>query len=497
MASWIRFLFNPIQGYHPVTTFNYNEEKMKRLIFSILCLSGTKISFADIRLPSVIGNNMVLQQQSSAKLWGWSAPAEKIYITTSWNNKTDSVTATRDADWQMIIQTPPAGGPYSITFRGNNQIVLDNVLIGEVWVCSGQSNMEMNEGWGLKDVKAELPSCYNRNIRFFYIPKTTSDYPQDDCKGAWEICDSNTVKNFSAAGYFFGKKLNKDLNVPVGLINSNWGGTAAEVWTPAEVVDQNDSLKAAAAKLTPAPWWPYKPGVAFNAMISPITHYSIAGAIWYQGESNTGTASTYSSLFTSMIDAWRKKWDKEFPFYYVQIAPFHYGNKNIGALLQEAQTKSMQHQNVGMVVITDLVDDTSNIHPQDKHDVGYRLANWALAETYHKEGIVYKSPVFKAMDVQKGKAIISFENPGSGLQSKGGTITELYIAGSDKIFYPANAKIIHDQLTVWSKSVPRPVAVRYAFGNTAIGNLLSKDGLPVTAFRTDSWDVDTTEIAKK
>jgi len=201
------------------------------------------ISSADIRLPSVLGNNMVLQQQSTVKLWGWSSPAEKIFITTSWNNKTDSVVATRDANWQIAIQTPAAGGPYSITFRGSNQIILENVLIGEVWVCSGQSNMEMNGGWGLKDIKAALPTSYNKNIRFFYIPKTTSDYPQDDCKGSWEICDSNTVKAFSAAGYFFGKKLNKDLNVPIGLINSNWGGTAAEVWTPAEVVYNNDSLK--------------------------------------------------------------------------------------------------------------------------------------------------------------------------------------------------------------------------------------------------------------
>lgn len=467
---------------------------MKKLIFSILSLLCAMVSAANIRLPSVLGNNMVLQQQSAVRLWGWSAPAEKVFITTSWDNKTDSVVGTRDASWQITVQTPPAGGPYTITFKGNNQIVLQNVLIGEVWVCSGQSNMEMNGQWGMKDIKAELPSCYNKNIRFFYIPKTTSDYPQDDCQGTWEICDSNTVKAFSAAGYFFGKKLNKDLQVPVGLINSNWGGTAAEVWTPAEVVYDNDSLKTAAAKLVPAQWWPYKPGVAFNAMISPITNYSIAGVIWYQGESNTNTASTYTRLFTAMIDAWRKKWDKDFPFYYVQIAPYNYGNKNIGALLQEAQTKGMQHPRVGMVVTTDLVDDVNNIHPQDKHDVGYRLADWALGDTYHKQGIIYKSPVFKAMQVQDGKAIISFENVKSDLLSKSGTVTELYIAGADKVFYPAKAKIDHNKLIAWSKKVPTPLAVRYAFGNIAIGNLFSKEGLPVTAFRTDGWEVDTSTV---
>jgi sialate O-acetylesterase len=229
-------------------------------------------------------------------------------------------------------------------------------------------------------------------------------------------------------------------------------------------------------------------------MISPLTNFSIAGVIWYQGESNTSTASTYSRLFTSMIGAWRKQWNKEFPFYYVQIAPYHYGNKNIGALLQEAQTRSMQYPNVGMVVITDLVDDVNNIHPKNKHEVGYRLASWALAETYHRPGIVYKSPVFKEMNVQNGKAIISFENVNSSLEAKGSEISELDIAGSDKVFYPAKAKIDRDKLIVWSKSVPQPVAVRYAFGNTAIGNLFSKEGLPVTPFRTDGWAVDTSEV---
>ena len=211
---------------------------MKKIIaFATLFYLIAFTSHANIRLPAVLGSNMVLQQQSKVKLWGWADPAEMIYVTTSWNNKTDSVKTTRDANWQLIAETPAAGGPYTVTFKGHNTITLDNVLIGEVWICSGQSNMEMNEQWGLPDVKAELPTATaNKNIRFFYIPKTTSSTPQDDCKASWTVCDSNTLKAFSAVGFFFAKKLNTGLNVAIGLINANWGGTPAEVWTPADLV---------------------------------------------------------------------------------------------------------------------------------------------------------------------------------------------------------------------------------------------------------------------
>ncbi len=467
---------------------------MKKIACAIVCFMSLIAAFGNIRLPSVISSNMVLQQQSAVKLWGWAAPAEKIFITTSWNNKTDSVVTTGDANWLTTIQTPAAGGPYTITLKGNNQVVLENVLIGEVWVCSGQSNMQMSEGWGLPDVKAELPNSYNKNIRFFQVPDVTSAYPQDDCVAQWTTCDSNTLKSFSAVGYFFGKKLNTDLNVPIGLINSSWGGTPAETWTPQEMVSADTMLANAATKIEPAGWWPHKPGLAYNAMIAPLTNYSIAGAIWYQGESNTGTASTYTKLLTTMIDGWRKQWNKDFPFYLVQIAPFKYGNKNIAALLQEAQTGVMKHSNVGMAVITDLVDDTNDIHPRNKHDVGLRLANWALAKTYNKKDITYKSAFYSNIDVQKGKAVITFDEGEAGLHSKDKKVKEIYIAGEDKIFYPAEAKIDDNTLIVWSKNVKQPVAVRYAFGNTAIGSLFGKGGLPVAPFRTDKWDVDTSDI---
>lgn len=460
-------------------------KKWSSLFF--ICL--TLVCHANIRLPAVISSNMVLQQQSNVKLWGWCGPGEKIVVTTSWNNKTDTAVGTRDAKWQIGIQTPAAGGPYTITLKGSNTIVLENILIGEVWVCSGQSNMEWSYYNKLKDIADELPTCYNTNIRFFHIPKTTAEYPQDDCAAQWAICDSNTLKSFSAVGYFFGKKLNKDLNVPIGLINTSWGGTPAEVWTPEESVNNDAELKSAAAKQEPKNWWPYLPGATYNAMIAPITKYGIAGSIWYQGESNTGTAATYSKLLTTMIDSWRKAWNKDFPFYFVQIAPFKYGNNYIGALLREQQTKAMAHPNTGMVVISDLVADTANIHPTNKHDVGARLANWALHDTYKKEGFAFKSPLYKNMEVKKGKAYIEFDNAPNGLMAKDKIITELYVAGSDQQFYPAEAKIEKDKLVVWSKQVKEPVAVRYAFSNTGIGNLYNKEELPVCPFRTDSWDV--------
>jgi sialate O-acetylesterase len=447
-------------------------------------------SDAAISLPAVIGSNMVLQQQSTVKLWGWAGPLEKIVITTSWNNKSDTLKATHDANWQTTVQTPAAGGPYTITIWGSNTpqpIVLENVMIGEVWVCSGQSNMEWNYYNKLADIKEELPTCYNNNIRFFHIPKTTSTSPQDDCAAKWTICDSNTLKFFSAVGYFFGKNLNKNLNVPIGLINASWGGTPAEVWTPEAQVNNDAELRTAAAKQKATSSWPVAPGYTYNAMINPITNYNIAGTIWYQGESNTETAASYGKLFTTMIDSWRKAWNKDFPFYYVEIAPYKYGSPLIGSLLREQQTQVMAHPHTGMVVITDLVADTNNIHPTNKHDVGARLANWALADTYKKEGITYKSPLYKSMEVKKGKVYISFDNAPAGLKSTGKTITEVYVAGNDKQFHPAEAKIEGSQLVVWSKDVKEPVAVRYAFTNTAVGNLFGKEGLPVNPFRTDNW----------
>jgi sialate O-acetylesterase len=466
--------------------------KITILLFSLLAITGAR---ADIRLPNIVSSNMVLQQNSSMKLWGWGNTPEKVVVTTSWDNRKDSTKVDGNGKWQVNIQTPAAGGPYTITIKGTNTIILQNVLIGEVWICSGQSNMEMNYNWGLPQMKEDFPTAANPNIRLFTIPKSTAKTVQERGEGVWETTDSNTIKAFSAAAYYFGRKLNKNLNVPIGLIHASWGGTPAEVWTPAEAVISDPVLNEAASKLTPSNGWPILPAYTYNAMLAPITNFPVAGAIWYQGESNTGTASTYEALFSTMINSWRKAWNKEFPFYFVQIAPYHYGNNNIAALLREAQTKTLSVPQTGMVVITDIAGDTMNIHPKDKREVGYRLANLALAETYGHKNAVVKSPSFTSFKTDKEKLIVSFENTGTGLVSKGKTVVGFYVAGADKQFYPAMAKIKDGQhIELEAKEVKEPVAARYAFSNTAAGNVFSKEGLPLNPFRTDDWTVDTSSI---
>lgn len=460
---------------------------MRKLSMLSLLLSMVLCSNANIRLPNVLSDNMVLQQQSQVRLWGWCEPGERIGIVCSWDQRTDSVKGTRDGNWNLSVSTPKAGGPYTISIKGQNTIVLNNILIGEVWVCSGQSNMEMCETWGLPDVKEELPVCYNNNIRFFHVPRTTSAAPQDNCPGSWSNCDSVTLKQFSAVGYFFGKRLNKALHVPIGLIEVAWGGTNAEDWTPASLIEGDELLKAAEAKEKPADGWPYKSGSCYNGMIAPIVNFAVAGALWYQGESNTVAPSTYERLLTTMIASWRQAWGLPLPFYLVQIAPFKYGVPYEGAAVREQEARVTRVQNTGMVVISDLVTDTADIHPKNKHDVGFRLANWALADTYHQQGITYKNPAFQSMEIKGDKVVITCSDAPTGLSVRGKTAEQLLIAGDDKVFWPAQARIEGDKLIVSATAVKKPVAVRYQFDNSGIGNIFGKEGLPLAPFRTDNW----------
>jgi len=457
---------------------------MITLCFVSLC------TLANIRLPNIISDNMVLQRESTVTLWGWAAAKEKIVITTSWNNESDTIVTSGLANWRRTINTPAAGGPYTITFKGMNTIVLQNVMIGEVWVCSGQSNM----AFGNKQLMDELPNSANSNIRLFNMPHTISSYPQDNAPGEWKECSPEGLKGFSAVAYFFGKKLQADLHVPVAIINSSWGGTTAETWTPAEEINNNEILNKAAAGQKPNIWWPTNPGCIYNAMIYPLANFSISGVIWYQGESNVSRADTYSALLTTMITSWRNLWGKNFPFYYVQIAPYKYGSKNVGALLREQQVKTLAVPNTGMITITDLVDDVKNIHPQNKRDVGIRLANYALAETYGQSITAHKNPMFKKMELDNNKAVLYFDNAPDGLMTKDGKeATEFYIAGDDKNFLPAKVKIKKDRILVSNNQIQKPVAVRFSFSNTAMSNIFSKEGLPVCPFRTDDWTVDTSK----
>ena len=469
---------------------------MRKLCMLSLLFSLALCCNANVRLPNILSDNMVLQQNAKVTLWGWCEAGERIAVVTSWDQKTDSLVGTRDGNWKVAISTPKAGGPYTISIKGENSIVLNNILIGEVWVCSGQSNMEMCEAWGLHnpkaglpDIRAELPNCFNSNIRFFHVPRTTSASPQDNCLGNWTNCDSATLKQFSAVAYFFGKKLNSALHVPIGLVEVAWGGTNAEDWTPAALIEGDEQLKAAEAKQQPKDGWPYRSGSCYNGMIAPIVNFAVAGALWYQGEGNTIAPLTYERLLSTMIASWRQAWALPLPFYLVQIAPYKYGVQYQGAAVREQESRVTRVQNTGMVVISDLVSDTADIHPKDKHDVGLRLANWALADTYHQQGITYKNPAFQNMEIKGDKVIITCSDAPTGLMLKGKAAEELLIAGDDKIFWPAQGHIEGNKIIVSAAAVKKPVAVRYQFDNSGIGNIVGKEGLPLAPFRTDDWSL--------
>ncbi|MDR6338302.1 sialate O-acetylesterase [Filimonas zeae] len=469
---------------------------MKRILLCLMAGMLANTLYAEVRLPALISSNMVLQQQSNAHLWGWANPTDKVYVTTSWNNRKDSAIASRDAKWSIAIPTPVAGGPYTITIQAGNTIELQNIMIGEVWVCSGQSNMEMSASWGpdaLPEINAELPTAANSKIRFFQSPRATAAYPQDNITGSWKECDEATLKNFSATGYFFGKMLHQKLNVPVGLINVSWGGTSADVWTPAELVQNNPDLDAANKRLQQHPWWPVTPGACYNAMIAPLLQMDIAGVIWYQGEGNVDARGDYHQLFATMINSWRRAWNKQFPFYYVQIAPFNYGGKEAAALLREQQAATLSLPGVGMVVTTDLVDTVTDIHPKQKRAVGNRLAALALTEVYHQQAGNCYSPVFSKAAVVKDKLMVYFSHAENGLVIKGGAAKECYIAGADRRFVRATVKAEDDHLIVSAPGVPHPVAFRFGFSNAAVGNIFNAEGLPVVPFRTDNWNNAITE----
>ena len=465
--------------------------KKELLLFLGSCIIYSSV-FSNVRLPAAIASNMVLQQQSSVNIWGWADPGEKIYVTTSWNNVTDSVTGTFNATFKIKINTPPAGGPYTINIRGWNTIKLENVLIGEVWICSGQSNME----WSNNDqIKQEMPNSINKNIRFFHIPRATSQYPQENVQAKWEVCGPESLNGFSAVGYFFGKKLQQQLNVPIGLIESAWGGTPAEVWTPSDVIFGDPVMKDAASQLKETVWGPYVPGYIYNAMVAPVVSYGIGGVIWYQGEANTSIGSTYAWTLTNMIAAWRKVFDRNFPFYYVQIAPYNYDWSFEGAVVMEQQAKLKKVPNTGMIVITDLVDNINDIHPRNKLDVGLRLANLALVDNYKQNLPGARSPEFKSMEVNKNKVTLLFENAPNGFMVKGsGKPSEFYLSGADMVFLPADVKFEKDRIILSSKQVANPIAVRFSFSNTGMSNVFSKEGLPLTPFRTDDWPLEKIKV---
>ncbi len=656
---------------------------MKKNLFSIMFLLIAVSLSAHIQLPLIFTDNMVLQQQSEAPIWGKATPNHKVEITTSWNSETYRTTAGPDGSWIVKVQTPVAGGPYAITFSDGKKLVLNNVMIGEVWICSGQSNMEMPlAGWGqVLNYEQEIANANYPDIRLLQVDRVTSNRPEYDLKvstGGWQVCSPATIAGFSSTGYFFGRNLHQNMkNVPVGLINTSWGGTIAEAWTSGETLKNMPDFRDAVQRIEtksneeilqlyrqefkewntrmidadkgivdnrvvwaesafsdsgwqemqlpgfweekgladfdgvawfrktvdiPSEWngkelllnigavddneityfngveigktdgwnvirtykvpanlvksgkavitvrvadtggnggfhgdkesmritlsaglsgnssfieiagnWKYKttvdfkksgkapqspennpnrPTVLFNAMIHPIVPYAIKGAIWYQGESNADRAYQYRELFPLMIRDWRKQWNSNFPFYFVQLANFMDVQNEPGesdwAELREAQLQTLHLDHTGMAVTID-IGDARDIHPKDKQGVGNRLALAARALTYDQK-ITYSGPLYRLYTLEGNKIRIAFDHTDGGLKTKDNQpLKGFAIAGPDHRFYWADAVIEGNEIVVSSSKVLFPVAVRYAWGNNPICNLYNGAGLPASPFRTDDW----------
>jgi len=460
--------------------------KMKNKIYFFVIIFGffAHTLSATIVLSNIFKDHMVLQRNSDVIIWGWGDLNEEVVVITSWNNKEYNTKTLLTSKWQLQIETPEAGGPFMIQFRGkSNEIILEDILIGEVWLCSGQSNMEWSADNGIDNADEEIKNANYPNIRFFTVQKRTSETHQDQVYGKWEACTPKTMRYFSATGYFFARKLLETMDIPIGIIDTGWGATSAEVWTPSSVFDSNDYLDKQTAKIKENIWAPNQPSILYNGMINPIKKFKIAGTLWYQGESNEANAESYQELFSSMISSWRESWGYDFPFYYVQIAPFKYGTAENGVVVRNEQRKTLNVPNTGMVVVSDIctIDD---IHPTNKQDVGLRLANLALKYHYQIIDDMVNGPLFKEIKILDKKVEVVFEYS-KGLYTSGKKLEHFELAGEDGLFYPAKARIKNDKVVLTSAAVKEPKRVRYAWSNTTLANLFNSFGLPASSFISD------------
>ncbi|MFN8139937.1 MAG: sialate O-acetylesterase [Fimbriimonadales bacterium] len=611
---------------------------------------------AGIRLASLFTDNAVLQRNSNVPIWGWANPGASITATASWGAQAKGK-ADKDGKFVLKIKTPAAGGPYNVMLSGDGKIGLSNLLIGDVWICSGQSNMEMTLQKGypppIPNQAAEIASATYPQIRLFHVAKAMVEKPADTCGGKWEICSPETVGGFSACGYFFGREIYNAVKIPVGLVDTTWGGTEVELWTserammripdfatkingaeaarkqfeqqseewlksfaaadagtnnwsnvicdergfnpcpaaptydqmglsdfdgvvwvrasfelgkeeyrhdwtlelgaiddedatfvngkqvgltsgwqttrkyklpkelllegtnvvairlldimgPGGFTDPTKVFVASGDERLPLKNWRFHRSVAmsslpprpqyqgarfsllYNGMIAPLIPYTIKGAIWYQGEANVGRAFQYRTSFPNMIRNWREDWQSgQFPFYFVQIAPFNYGN-NMSQELREAQFLTLSLPNTGMAVTTDITDDVRDIHPINKQDVGKRLALWALAKDYGRATVEYSGPLYDGYHIEGSQIYVKFRHA-AGLTLRNGQSTGIEIAGVDRKFVAAEARVVNGELIVSSPSIEKPVAVRYCWSDAGIGFLQNAAGLPASPFRTDAW----------
>ena len=459
-------------------------------------------AFSKIVLPEIFSDHAVLQQQTEAPIWGKATPKKNVRLITSWDNQTYNVLADLNGDWKIKVKTPAPGGPYTISISDGKELVLKDILIGEVWICSGQSNMEMPlAGWGkVLNYENEIASANYPNIRLLHIQKATSTKPLNDVKtvlNGWQACSPTTIPEFSSVGYFFGRELFMKLNIPIGLINTTWGGTIAEAWTSGESLelmpDFRDSVQVVKNENPAVPQNPDNPNRAtllYNAMIHPLVDYAFQGVIWYQGEANADRAYQYRDLFPLMIYDWRKNWNRDFPFYFVQLANFMKREaepkESHWAELREAQFRTLRLKNTGMAVTID-IGDADDIHPKNKQEVGKRLAAIAEANTYNLP-VVFSGPLYENYSIEGNKIRIKFQHTENGLKTNDGkALTGFSIAGTDHKFVWATAVIDGNDIVVSSPDVEFPVAVRYGWANNPDCNLRNGANLPASPFRTDDW----------
>jgi sialate O-acetylesterase len=463
-----------------------------------LIIFNCNYAVARVFLPALISDNMLIQRNTDVKLWGKAAVNVNVVIYTSWNKSRYTVRSDKNGEWVVKVPTGKGGGPFEISFDDGEKLTISNILIGEVWVCSGQSNMEMAvKGWKLNQPVTNsvnlLLDAENDQVRLFKVDKLASDSMRKDCKGAWVSSTASAVYDFSAIGYIYARLLQSQLKVPVGIIQAANGGTKIEAWM---------------SKSSLLPFYPAIEGLSrqelsrdhshstllFNGLINPLLDFTIKGVIWYQGESNRLEPANYNKLFPAMVKDWRQRWGLgDFPFYYVQIAPYSYPREEIysarTALMRDIQRDVMKIiPNSGVVVALD-AGDSVTIHPPDKEIISKRLVLWALANTYHRKGLPYRSPEFREQIIKLNKVLLKFDFAPNGLSPIGNMISDFEIAGDNKVFHPATAVITTEGIEVTSDKVDKPVAVRYAYKAWVRGGLYSTDGLPLSSFRTDNWDI--------
>lgn len=466
-----------------------------RLLYCFICLMLCCNSVnAKIKLPAIIGSNMVLQQQGNVKLWGQATANTKIKITTSWDDKNYQTRSNAQGKWNVEIQTPVAGGPYQITISdGDEPCIIENVLIGEVWLCSGQSNMEMPvKGYRGQPVvnshQTIVTAQPKREIRMFTVERGYNTLPQDTLQGKWVVNSPKNVADFSATGYYFGDMLQTALDVPVGLIHSSWSASKIEAWMDQETLSQFPEITLPDVNQKEFGYTAGTPTLLYNAMINPLKGLTVKGVVWYQGESNSANPALYKRLFPAWITQWRNFFnDAELPIYYVQIAPHQsMCSDSINLpLFREAQLESMRAiPHVGMAFSTDAGSEKF-IHAPYKKRIGERLAFWAMAKTYGIEGISYCGPIYASHQRKGSKVELTFDYGADGLTPENENVEGFEIAGSDGLFLPAEARIINGsaRVEVWNDSVAQPQEVRYCFRNYKEGSLANNVALPAAPFR--------------